>query len=120
MVTSGQNRVPPRGGTREEVVREVAQEQADIHAATGSRLERDPSARRRLGTRAVGAALVAGALGAVIAVLVGAIAGVGWPETLALALCLTVVFGVLGWLVTALPEDGWVNRRVERRRPRAR
>jgi hypothetical protein len=106
-------------GTREQIIQDVEREQAEIHAATRSDPREDPSTRRHLGVTGLTAATVAAVLGIALAVvLFGVALDVSPAGTVSLAVCFMVVFGALGWLLTAPRDDGFVNRRIRGRRPR--
>jgi membrane associated rhomboid family serine protease len=100
------------GGTRDEVIADVARDQEPVHARQGSTTGADPSVHRGLPRRVALFVVIGAAVGVIIAL---ALIPVLWsvPLLVALAAVGAVIGGVLAALFTAEREDGRVDARVD-------
>lgn len=108
----------PTGESRGETVRRVVREQETAMRAQGATPHRDPSSRRRLGTRGLVSAHVVGALAGGLAAAVVLLAGGGAGLAIGLGIAVTIGAGVIAGLLLAEREDGRVEARVGPRGPR--
>ena len=98
------------GESRGETVRRVVREQEAVMRAEGATPLRDPSSRRRFGTRGLLGSHAAGAgAGALSAVLV-LVADGGVGLAIALGIAIAIVAGVISGLLLAGREDGRVEK----------